>query len=165
MADIEKYDDPIWEYTLNAKLAQYIPAVRDFWNNIEDIEIVGTGVYPMKGDNNPPGLMYRVTNTPVRSPIKHVQVFPFVPVTYLNLTNIAGGANRMVSRVCADNRFKIDEFTIIANRKQEEVETTTLNRAVTTQDMQYLGDGLEPALGSGLTPGYKPYQYANKEED
>ena len=113
MADIEKYDDPIWEYTLNAKLAQYIPAVRDFWNNIEDIEIVGTGVYPMKGDSNPPGLMYRVTNTPVRSPIKHVQVFPFVPVTYLNLTNIAGGANRMVSRVCADNRFKIDEFTII----------------------------------------------------
>ena len=113
MADIEKYDDPIWEYTLNAKLAQYIPVVRDFWNNIEDIEIVGTGVYPIKGDNNPPGLMYRVTNTPVRSPIKHVQVFPFVPVTYLNLTNIAGGANRMVSRVCADNRFKIDEFTII----------------------------------------------------
>lgn len=63
------------------------------------------------------------------------------------------------------NHPVFDEFTIIANRKQEEVETTTLNRAVTTQDMQYLGDGLEPALGSGLTPGYKPYQYANKEED
>ena len=113
MADIEKYDDPIWEYTLNAKLAQYIPAVRKFWDNIENIEIVGTGVYPMKSEDNPPGLMYRVTNTPVRSPIKHVQVFPFVPVAYLNLTNIAGGANRMVSRVCADNKFKIEEFTII----------------------------------------------------
>lgn len=112
MADIEKYDDPIWEYTLNAKLAQYIPAVRDFWNNIEDIEIVGTGVYPMKGDSNPPGLMYRVTNTPVRSPIKNVQVFPFVPVSYLQITNVAGGANRMVSRVCA-NEFMIEEFVII----------------------------------------------------
>ena len=63
------------------------------------------------------------------------------------------------------NHPVFDEFTIIASRKQEEVETTTLNRAVTTQDMQYLGDGLEPALGSGLSPGYKPYQYANKEED
>lgn len=113
MADIEKYDDPIWEYTLNAKLAPYIPAVRKFWENIEDIEVVGTGVFPLQDKETPSGLMYRVTNTPVRSPIKHIQVFPFVPVTYLNLTNIAGGANRMVSRVCADNKFKIEEFTII----------------------------------------------------
>ena len=56
--------------------------------------------------------MYRVTNTPVRSPIKNVQVFPFVPVSYLQITNVAGGANRMVSRVCA-NEFMIEEFVII----------------------------------------------------
>lgn len=113
MANIEKYDDPIWEYTLNAKLAQYIEHVRKFWKDIENIEVMCTGVFPVQGENIPPGLMYRVTNTPVRSPIKHVQVFPFVPVTYLNLTNVAGGANRMVSRVCADGKFKIEEFTII----------------------------------------------------
>lgn len=115
MTNIEKYDDPIWEYTLNAKLAPYIPAIRKFWDNIEDINILGTGVYPIRYDDVevPPGLMYRVTNTPVRSPIKHVQVFPFVPVMYLNLTNIAGGANRMVSRVCADNKFKIEDFTVV----------------------------------------------------
>lgn len=115
MTNIEKYDDPIWEYTLNAKLAPYIPAVKKFWDNIESISIIGTGVYPVKYDDIevPPGLMYRVTNTPVRSPIKHVQVFPFVPVVYLNLTNIAGGANRMVSRVCADNKFKVEDFTVV----------------------------------------------------
>ena len=114
MADIEKYDDPVWDFVLNGKLAQYIPAVRKFWDDIEDIEIVGTGVFPIKQEEDtPPGLMYRVTNTPVRSPIKNIQVFPFVPVAYLQITNVAGGANRMVSRVCADGRFKIEEFTII----------------------------------------------------
>jgi len=112
MADIKKFDDPIWDFVLNSKLAQYIPAVRKFWDNVEDIEIVSTGVFPIQ-DTDVPGLMYRVTNTPVRSPIKNIQVFPFVPVAYLQITNVAGGANRMVSRVCAEGRFKIEEFTII----------------------------------------------------
>lgn len=60
------------------------------------------------------------------------------------------------------NHPVFDEFTIIASSKEDEEETTTsskLTRAVSTQDMQYLGDGLEPALGSGLTPGFKQYQY------
>ena len=111
--DLEKMDDPIWEYTLGTKLLPYIPAVREFWSNIENIKVFSTGVFSIEGDNVPPGLMYRVTNTPVRSPIKHVQVFPFVPTTYLQLTNITGGAVRMVARVCRDNKFKIEEFTII----------------------------------------------------
>jgi len=113
MADIEKLDDPVWNFVLNSKLIPYIPYVRSFWDNIEDIDITGTGVHPIKGEGTPPGLQYRVTNTPVRSPIKHIQVFPFVPTAYLNLTNVPGGANRMVSRVCADNAFTIEEFTII----------------------------------------------------
>ena len=113
MANIEMFDDPVWEYVLNSKLAQYIPCVRRFWECVEGIDISGTGVYPVRGEDVPPGLMYRVTNTPVRSPIKNVQVFPFVPVVYLQITNVAGGAHRMVSRVCAGNRFKIDEFTVI----------------------------------------------------
>ena len=113
MSDIEKLDDPIWEYVLHTKLVQYIPAVRKFWDNIEDIDVHGTGVYPITGDNVPPGLMYRVTNTPVRSPIKGVQVFPFVPTAYLQITNVAGGSLRMVSRVCADDKFKMDEFVIV----------------------------------------------------
>lgn len=112
MSNIEKFDDPMWEYVLNSKLAQYIPHARKFWENIESIEINGTGVYPVKGEV-PPGFMYRVTSTPVRSPIKHVQIFPFVPTAYLQITNVTGGSTRMVSRVCADNKFTIDEFTII----------------------------------------------------
>lgn len=113
MSSIERYDDPVWEYVLNSKLAQYIPHARKFWEEIENIHISGTGVYPIKGDDVPPGMMYRVTNTPVRSPIKNVQVFPFVPVAYLQITNVAGGSLKMVSRVCSDNKFTIDEFTII----------------------------------------------------
>lgn len=112
MTDNEKLDDPLWEYVLGTKLMPYIPRVREFWEHIEEIDIKGTGVFPI--DNAPPGLMYRMTNTPVRSPIKNIQVFPFVPVAYLQLTNVAGGAQRMVTRVCADNKFKIEEFTIVA---------------------------------------------------
>jgi len=113
MTNIEKYDDPIWEFVLNSKLAQYIEPARKFWEHITDIDILGTGVFPVQGDSNPPGFMYRVTNTPVRSPIKNIQVFPFVPVAYLQITNVAGGATKMVERVCAANSFKIEEFTII----------------------------------------------------
>lgn len=113
MADLEVLEDPIWDYMLNAKLQPYVEKVREFWQNIDTLEVTGTGVYPVIGTDVPSGLMYRTTNTAVRSPIKGVQVFPFVPVAYLNLTNVAGGANRMVSRVCAGNRFTIDEFTIV----------------------------------------------------
>lgn len=59
------------------------------------------------------------------------------------------------------NHPVFDEFTVKASLKKDEPEegNDTKLRAATTQDMQYLGDGLKPALGSGLTPGYKPYQY------
>lgn len=117
MPSAEVMDDPIWEYVLNTKLQEYIAPVREFWKRISTIEITGTGVFQVTDKQIPgtipPGLMYRVTNTPVRSPIKNVQVFPFVPVAYLQITNVSGGANKMVSRVCADNKFKIEEFTIV----------------------------------------------------
>lgn len=106
-------DDSMWEYALNAKLSAYLPKVREFWEHIDDIDVMGTGVYPVLGDDVPTGLMYRVTSTPARSPIKNVQVFPFVPSSYLNFTNVRGGAVRMVSRVCAGGRFTMDEFTIV----------------------------------------------------
>ena len=58
-----------------------------------------------------------------------------------------------------------DEFTIIASDKDKEEtdDKPVPDRAVSTQDPEYLGDGLKPALGSGLTPGFKPYQYKNKD--
>ena len=105
------YDDPIWEYTLYTRLLPYKDAVDAFWSKVEEIPVVGTGVYAL--ENAPPGLAYRVTNTPVRSPIKGIQIFPFVPTSYLQITGVAGGVNKMISRVCRDDRMKLDSYTII----------------------------------------------------
>lgn len=107
----KSYDDPVWEYVLAAKVQPYIENVRNFWNNIQNIPVKGTGVFPLECDS--PGLMYRVTNTPVRSPIKGIQIFPFVPVSFLQISNVSGGVSRMVSRVCADDKFTFEEFTLI----------------------------------------------------
>ena len=109
----DRYDDPIWEYTLYTKLQPYIEPARQFWKHIYDIQITGTGIYNINEPDTPPGFMYRCTSTPVRSPIKHVQVFPFVPVAYLQISNVPGGATKMVTRVCEGNRFKIEEFTCV----------------------------------------------------
>lgn len=106
-------DDPVWDYILAARLTPYLEAVRRFWDNILDIEIKGTGVFDVDDKDAPPGLFYRVTNTPVRSPIKGIQVFPFVPTTYLQISNVTGGAVKMINRVCNGNKFVLEEFTII----------------------------------------------------
>lgn len=60
------------------------------------------------------------------------------------------------------NHPVFDVFTIIPTKTAYEGDNGSmqqiLKRAVTTADMQYLGDGLKPALGVGLTPGYKEYK-------
>ena len=48
------YDDPIWEYTLYTRLLPYKDAVDAFWSKVEEIPVVGTGVYAL--ENAPPGL-------------------------------------------------------------------------------------------------------------
>ena len=96
------YEDPIWEYALVAKLQPYLPAVKHFWEHYSELHPTSTGVTPYepKDVECPPGLMIRMTNTPVRSPIKHVQAFPFVPVSYLQIAGVSGGVNKMVERIC-----------------------------------------------------------------
>lgn len=108
---VEKYDDPLWEYTLVTRLMPYIEAVDKFWEHIEELPILGTGVYAIP--DAPPGLAYRVTNTPVRSPIKGVQVFPFVPTAYLQIAGVAGGVNKMITRICMDDKITINQYTIV----------------------------------------------------
>lgn len=112
--DATIFDDPIWEYTLVRKLQPYVPAVRRWWSEYENMKIVSTGVCAIKYDDIevPPGLVMRMTNTPARSPIKNVQAFPFVPSSYLQITGVPGGASRMIERVCY-NGLKLEEFTII----------------------------------------------------
>lgn len=103
-------DDPIWTYLLQTRLAPYLEPVREWWDNLDDLSLTDTGVYELEG---PPGLMVRFTRTPVRSPIKGIQAFPFVLTSYLQMTNIQGGAVKMVERVCMDRKCTIDEFTIV----------------------------------------------------
>lgn len=104
------YDDPIWEFILRERLARYIPVVREWWSKVSDLEVDGTGIYPITDD--PPGLMYRMTKSTSKSPIKNVQVFPFVPSAYLQIKGVAGGSTKMCERVCAKGLI-MDEFTII----------------------------------------------------
>lgn len=111
------YDDPIWEYVLATKIQPYIPAAKKWWDKYDKLEIKGTGVFDYEYDvvedkNVPPGLMIRVTSTPVRSPIKNVQAFPFVPAAYLQISGVPGGVNRMIERVCKDG-LEIDGVTIV----------------------------------------------------
>jgi hypothetical protein len=103
-------DDPIWDYILQTHLMPYLPAVRKWWADVENFSLVDTGVVEL----DYPGLYVRFTRAAVRSPIKNVQAFPFVPTGRLQITNVTGGVSKMVMRVCLNGRFKIDEFTIIS---------------------------------------------------
>lgn|SRR5262245_29531274 len=104
-------DDPIWPYVLSQRLMPYIPFVREWWLHVAEYEPPGTGMEELV--NTIPGLYIRFTRTAVRSPIHNVQTFPFTPTARLQLSGIQGGANKMVERVCLNNKFKIEEFTII----------------------------------------------------
>lgn len=114
MADAETLDDPLWEYVLATKLKPYIEPVKYWWDHYEELKVANTGVFPLVCDDIecPPGLMVRVTSTAVRSPIKHVQAFPFVPTSYLQIAGVTGGVNKMVERVCQTD-FELDGLCII----------------------------------------------------
>ena len=49
--DATIFDDPIWEYTLVRKLQPYVPAVRRWWSEYENMKIVSTGVCAIKYDD------------------------------------------------------------------------------------------------------------------
>jgi hypothetical protein len=104
-------DDPLWDYVLSTRLRPYIDAVRKWWSEVEELTVSDTGVYAI--DYGPPGLVFRFTRSPTKSPVKNVQAFPMVTTAYLQITGIQGGSNKMVERVCINNRFTMDEFTII----------------------------------------------------
>ena len=108
------FDDPIWEYVIVSKLQPYIPAVRNWWKNYKQMTVLSTGVFPIDYEDieTPPGLFMRMTNTPARSPIKNVQAFPFVAASYLQITGVPGGVNKMIERVC-NKGIEIEEFSII----------------------------------------------------
>ena len=109
------FDDSIWEYCLMTKLSPYIPFVKKWWENYTSLTINGTGVFDFEIDSDeelPPGLMVRVTSTAVRSPIKNIQIFPFVPSSYLQIAGVPGGTNKMIERVCRKG-FSLEGVKII----------------------------------------------------
>lgn len=114
MTDPEQIDDPIWEYLLATKIQPYLEAIRKWWSEYKDLRCYTTGVLPVKyeGIECPPGLMMRMTSTPVRSPIKGVQAFPYIPTAYFSITGVPGGVNKMVEYVCKKG-LTIEEFTVV----------------------------------------------------
>lgn len=107
--------DSDWEYIFVSKLMPYIACVKKWWRMCGDNEITSTGVSPMTfddGTNVPAGLFVRTTATARRSPIKHVQAFPFIPTHYLPIYKVPGGMCRMIERVCGRN-IEIDGLKVI----------------------------------------------------
>lgn len=107
-------DDPLWEHILRTRIEPYIPYVADWWANIEDYYTAAVGVQELEtNDDAARGLKVRFTRTAVRSPIRGVQVFPFVQTSYLQISGIQGGVNKMIERVCTRglvvNGFRIIE--------------------------------------------------------
>lgn len=112
MNDRPGLDDPLWEHILRTRLEPYIPYVRDWWSKIEYYTISDVGIQELKTDSLTKGLHIRFTRTAVRSPIKGIQAFPFIPTGYLQISGIQGGTNKMIERVCRKG-LEIDEFRIV----------------------------------------------------
>lgn len=109
------YDDAIWEYCIMTKLNPYIPFIKKWWEKYDSLTINGTGVFDFdigSDEEMPPGLSVRVTSTAVRSPIKNIQLFPFVPSAYLQIAGVPGGTNKMIERLCRKG-FMLEDIVII----------------------------------------------------
>ena len=104
-------DDPIWEHVLIQRIMPYIPTIREWWNNVENFTMLDTGIVELECPIA--GLYVRFTRTAIRSPIRGVQAFPFIPTGRLQITGVQGGSTKMVERLCLNGRMKIEEFTII----------------------------------------------------
>ena len=112
---IEITNDLNWEYVLISKLMLYVECVKKWWGLYGKHEFNSTGVSPMTFDDDtevPPGIFIRTTATARRSPIKHIQAFPFIPTHYLPIFKVPGGMCRMIERVCKRN-LEIDGLKII----------------------------------------------------
>lgn len=112
MHDRPGIEDPLWDYVLVERLKPYIPFVRKWWDKVHEFSVHDVGIYEVNTDGKAPGLKVRFTRTAVRSPIKGIQAFPFIPTIYLQISGVQGGANKMIERVCGKG-LQIDEFTII----------------------------------------------------
>lgn len=113
---MDNTEDSEWEYILVSKIIPYMDYIKKWWSSYGKNEFPGTGVYPMTftdGTQVPNGLYVRATATARRSPIKHIQAFPFIPTSYLKIYKVSGGMCRMIERVCKNNKIVIDGYQVI----------------------------------------------------
>jgi hypothetical protein len=104
-------DDPVWPFVLRDRLRPYIIPVREWWATVDELD-PAVGIFPIEHEEAP-GLFYRFTNTKLRSPVRGVQVFPFVIASYLQITGVASGSTKLVSRLLAGQDFFMDEFVCL----------------------------------------------------
>jgi hypothetical protein len=71
-------------------------------------------VYPIEYSlEQPAGLFYRFTRTPIRSPIHGIQAFPFVVYGALQISGVHGGSTKLIQHLLSGNDFTLEEFTCI----------------------------------------------------
>jgi hypothetical protein len=112
--DRKMLDDPVWPYILKQRLEPYMPYIRRWWGELEDISPLDTGVFQIEySTDQPPGLFYRFTRTSVRSPIRGVQAFPFIVAACLQITGVKGGSTKLIQWLLGSDNFTIDEYSVI----------------------------------------------------
>lgn len=95
------------DYILISRLMPYLDEMRKFWANVKNINVLISGEHKVEGVQD---MYYRVTSTPTRSPIKNVQVFPYIPTAVLGMAN---GYQQILAKLCCDKSFRFEEFTIL----------------------------------------------------
>jgi hypothetical protein len=79
-----------------------------------DLSPYETGLYPVEYDDvQPPGLFWRFTRTPIRSPIRGIQAFPFIVAGYLQLTGVPGGSTKLIQKLLLSRDYTLGEFTCL----------------------------------------------------
>jgi hypothetical protein len=85
-----------------------------WWADVANVSPSETGILELNySEEQPPGLFQRFTRTPIRSPIRGIQAFPFVVAAYLQITGVAGGSTKLIQRLLVNRDFTLFEFTLI----------------------------------------------------
>jgi len=123
-------DDPIYEMLFRDKMKQYIEVAREWYKGSYSFR--ETGVFDLQLDAAP-GLTVKFSKAEGQSPIKGIQMFLFVPVTYLQLPPCPGGIRYTVRYIVKD-AYDWDEFTLFAKAGLINTNPQSLNVCIVRTD-------------------------------
>ncbi len=109
--------DPLWEALFVQRLRTYLPYMRRFWDEIDNITVVDTGTYDFpKYAENQPYMYYRCARSPLQSIMRGIQVFPYIHVASLkDMPRVAGGMMARAKEIFGQERkYTLDGFVIQA---------------------------------------------------